>query len=827
MGHFGENEKHLPSYRQTYSWPLCPDIFIHMGGAMSRRVALNLSYLALFLACVYGAGCNGCSGAPANFNAVTVSTPTPVILQGGTAAISGVVANDTSGDGVSWSLTGVGSLTGATRTSVTYQAPATVAAETVVTVKATSVSFTSSSNTISITVEPTPSITTTSLPAASAGTNYTAQVSATGGVPPFTWSVVSGSLTSQLALNGSTTRTVTIGGIPLTQTTDNFTLQIKDSLGTTGQKALSIAIGAPLPLQVTTTSLPVGTAYAMYPRTQLQSSGGIPPVTWSLTTLPATFPPGLTLAANGIISGTPTATGNYTFGVLATDGETPAMTAPATLTIDIDNLSALSGNYAFEFSGFDSSGNGVAIAGSFTADGAGNITNGVDDVSSVAVAHVTEEFTGTYTLDAYGQGVLTFSSLSGSPAYAFTLGSTAIHGSIIRFDASGIRGSGDMQLRTVSTCTDTTLSGPYAFGLMGHQAATSDSAAGPLAIVGAFTATAASGSATTGSIASAEMDANTPAKVTAQDKVLSGTYQAASQAARCSMSLTSTLPNMDLAVYPISTTTAFLVSTDTVSSTTPMVIAGSMQQQVGAPFSTASGSTFSAGQTVAAAFTGSYYNSTAFVPDVALVSVTGTGSTSFSITATENRAGTVISTPPTGSSFIQGDLFGRVATTPTTPLDPVFYMISQNKAYALGETTANGEPDPFFGIFQPQTGGPFTAATISSNTLFVAGTGAPSAGSVPDASGIIEFGNNDATTGLMAGFETVSSSSSNVTGQVLEGDYTVPSTSSTSGIGTLAVIQPVTTPSGTASFVIISPSELLMITTTSGDANPVILHFKQ
>ena len=791
---------------------------------MSRRATLNLGYLALFSACVLGAGCRG---TPSNFNQVSISTATPVILQGGTAAILGSVANDASGDGVSWTLTGAGSLSGATKSSVTYQAPATVAAETVVTVKATSISFPSSFKTILITVEPPPAITTTSLPAANQGANYAAQVSATGGVPPFTWSVSAGSLTSQLALSASTARTVSITGIPLTQTTDNFTLKITDSRGNFGTQALSIAIGAPLPLQVTTTSLPAGVANQAYPTTKLQASGGVPPITWSLTTPANTFPPGLTLATDGTISGTPTATGNYSFSVLATDSEAPPMTAPATLAIVIDNLSALNGNYAFYLDGFDSSGNAVAIAGSFAADGAGNITKGVEDVSTMTAASMNQTFTGTYTLDGFGEGILTLSSLSGTPTYSFALNSTGTHAPLIRFDSSGVRGSGEMVLRTVSTCTSATLSGNYAFGLHGQQAQTSSSTAGPLAIVGSFVFSPPSGSATSGSISQAELDANTPTKVTVQDKLLSGTFQTTSQATRCSMTLTSTLPTMNFSVYPVSGSKAFLVETDTVSSINPTLVSGSMQQQVGAPFSSASGNTFSSGVTTVGAFTGSYYNGTAFVPDVAIFSITGTGAAGFSLSAIENRAGNVITTPATGSTFLQADQFGRVASASTTPYDPVSYMISQNTAYAITETTANGHPDPFFGVFTPQSGSPFTAATISSNTLFVAGTGAPSGPSVPDVSAPVAFANNDATTGLMAGLETVSSAVGNTASQVLEGNYTVPATSSASGAGTVTLIKPVTTPPGTASFVIISPSELLMITTTTGDANPVTLHFRQ
>ena len=73
------------------------------------------------------------------------------------------------------------------------------------------------------------------------------------------------------------------------------------------------------------------------------SSGGITPITWSVTT--GSLPTGLILnAATGVISGTPTGTfvGTDTFTVTATDSETPtAQTATAQLSITI-SVAALS-----------------------------------------------------------------------------------------------------------------------------------------------------------------------------------------------------------------------------------------------------------------------------------------------------------------------------------------------------------------------------------------------------------------------------------------------------------------------------------------------------
>src|SRR5260370_41874440 len=69
----------------------------------------------------------------------------------------------------------------------------------------------------------------------------------------------------------------------------------------------------------------------------------------------------------------------------------------------VDNA-ALNGNYAFSFSGLTGNG-GVssvyASAGRFTADGAGNLTNGELDTNTVAGRGPAPPFTATYPLSTH------------------------------------------------------------------------------------------------------------------------------------------------------------------------------------------------------------------------------------------------------------------------------------------------------------------------------------------------------------------------------------------------------------------------------------------
>ena len=71
------------------------------------------------------------------------------------------------------------------------------------------------------------------------------------------------------------------------------------------------------PLSITSPgTLPAGTKNVAY-NNPLQTSGGQPPITFQK--ISGSLPPGLNLSSTGAISGTPTASGTYSFTVRATD----------------------------------------------------------------------------------------------------------------------------------------------------------------------------------------------------------------------------------------------------------------------------------------------------------------------------------------------------------------------------------------------------------------------------------------------------------------------------------------------------------------------------
>jgi hypothetical protein len=495
------------------------------------------------------------------------------------------------------------------------------------------------------------------------------------------------------------------------------------------------------------------------------------------------------------------------------------MTAAASLSITVNNLGAVNGNYAFEFSGFNSGG-AVVVAGSFTADGAGNISNGVEDFNTMSGPPVNRAFKGTYTLGSDNRGQLSFSSLAGSPTYDFAIDSTGAHGRLIEFDSTGIRGSGQLEQRTVSTCAFNTINGNYAFGVSGEQTAVGGTAAGPAVVVGSFTAAAPSGVGGQGSIGPGEADSNAPTGVTPIPPSsggfggLSGTFQTSAQTTRCTMSFSSvnaSVGSMKFSVYPISASEAFLVEIDPVNpTTTPLLTVGKMLAQSPSLFPMTLGSSFTA--TSVGGLTGQLLSGTAYEPDQALVSLTGTGGSGYAISILENQGGTVTSYSPAGLSFFDVDIYGRVNPGISSPVGPVFYAINDNEAFCIGTIL----DDPFFGILEPQSAGPFAASQI--NGAFVLGTSSPATAPVEDLSGTVTLASTTATSGTVTGTADLSGSGGNVAAAAITGTYTGLDPTAGGGLLTLTLQTPFT-----GDLLVVSPTKVLILSTTPADVNPVLI----
>jgi Putative Ig domain len=177
-------------------------------------------------------------------------------------------------------------------------------------------------------------ISTTSVPTGLAGASYSVSLAATGGTPAYTWSISSGQLPSGLSLSASTG---IISGTPTASGTFSFGVTVNDA-GSPQQSATSTlgmsvtaAVQKVSALVMGPVTLPGATATQAYSAT-LAATGGTAPYSWSVSS--GLLPSGISMSAStGVISGTPTASGTFSFGVTVTDSTSPVQTASASASI--------------------------------------------------------------------------------------------------------------------------------------------------------------------------------------------------------------------------------------------------------------------------------------------------------------------------------------------------------------------------------------------------------------------------------------------------------------------------------------------------------------
>lgn len=180
-------------------------------------------------------------------------------------------------------------------------------------------------------------ITTSPLSSGTVGQAYSFSIQTSGGQAPITFSLASGSLPPGLSLSS----TGVISGTPTSSGTYIFTIRAMDSC-TTGAQSIqgnfSVTVNpAPCPVLsiASPSTLSTGTVGQGYSY-QLHTSGGQASVTFHIVS--GSLPPGLNLNLSGLISGTPTSSGNYSFRVSATDNcTTGAQSVQGTFTIQVQS----------------------------------------------------------------------------------------------------------------------------------------------------------------------------------------------------------------------------------------------------------------------------------------------------------------------------------------------------------------------------------------------------------------------------------------------------------------------------------------------------------
>ena len=188
----------------------------------------------------------------------------------------------------------------------------------------------SSARTLSLTIAPSAlAVTTTSLPTGEVGVAYSATLGASGGTPPYQWSIKTGALAAGLSLSASGS----ISGTPTATSAAPVTFELQDSSAPVLTQTVTLPLTVNAALAVTTTSVPAGEVGVAYAAT-LSASGGTPPYQWSIKT--GALAAGLSLTSTGSISGTPTATSAAAVTFELQDSSAPVLTQTVTLPLTVN-----------------------------------------------------------------------------------------------------------------------------------------------------------------------------------------------------------------------------------------------------------------------------------------------------------------------------------------------------------------------------------------------------------------------------------------------------------------------------------------------------------
>lgn len=749
------------------------------------------------------------STTPLNAGVINTAYTASLTATGGTAPYTWNVATGTLPKGLSLSTSGILSGTPTVAGSNSFTLKVADAAPTPQTAMLTAV-LVISDGTVFIT-------TSSPLPQGAINAAYSTSLTASGGTPPYTWSITSGNLPAGLTLNASTG---SISGTPTANGTFNITVQATDSASTpqtvTAALKLQVSDG---PLVITTTQLPAGqqgTAYSF----QLAAGGGIPPYVWSVDPT-APLPAGLTLSPSGLISGVPTGASNSNPGFIVTDSSTTASIKPNLLINPIPGTFP-DGTYAFVFNGIQeipittSPEIGIAINGTFTARG-GVVQSGVFDENTNLYPALTEQpiSGGTVTLNTDGLGQLALNLPSGVVTFAFAMPASEAPGqdSDIRLislgqSGSSIFGSGVFKPSQAIASTSA-IKGSYAFLLKGSNLGLAAAAglSGKQQAVACSIQTDGAGNITGG-----KCDSNLLGTLSSFS-TLTGTYSVDSQS-RGLMQITlssSSLPptTFNYSFYQVSPSELVSISIDPVTLDAPLV-AGSVLQQTGSPFSNASLPTTSVLQMNGLAPVGFLD----VAPDITLGLGTSDGNGTLAFTYDEYNgqpSGEVSSGNNLSLTYTVDPSTGRVGTNSSSGVGPTLYLIDNTRAWVLGSDKSASS-----GILESQTGAPFTNASF--NGAYLGGSLPLAISTILNETGLVQAdgnGNVIFTTDRTAPLGQIQYAFSQVLYQYLAGTYTVDKT------GRVVV----TTPDNvTRIFYVISPTKIAYLT---NDTNGYLGTFQQ
>ena len=164
----------------------------------------------------------------------------------------------------------------------------------------------------------------TVLPASEVGVPYSVDLDISGGTPPYSLALDTGTLPAGLNLAGEV-----ISGTPASAKRSRFILRVTDDAGASLTKRFNISVLGPV--SISNRSLPTGRVGRRY-KASLKAKAGQKPYAWSIVA--GSFPSGLTFdATSASISGTPLAMGDTNLSFQATDALGGVVQKTLTLSI--------------------------------------------------------------------------------------------------------------------------------------------------------------------------------------------------------------------------------------------------------------------------------------------------------------------------------------------------------------------------------------------------------------------------------------------------------------------------------------------------------------
>jgi hypothetical protein len=458
----------------------------------------------------------------------------------------------------------------------------------------------------------------------------------------------------------------------------------------------------------------------------------------------------------------------------------------------------LNGHYAFLLKGYDGDGD-VEFAGSFIADGKGNISGGVGDyVSGSGIYRAPNlSFTANYSVSPDNRASMTIaSSVSWMSGLTFTMSlasfdqGVAGRGEVISLDSSDQWLTGVLARQDPSAFSTGAISGNYAFGFGGLAFS-----GFPLETAGRFTANAGSitaGHADIYGIGLAESGAGTVTPE--QDVAFTGAYTVSANGR--GTAVLNGVPYGSLSFYVVSPDELLFIEVEQCATTCfdKSGISGTALRQSGGPFSTAQlkgTSVFSASRWDGGRTDGGI---------VAVGEEIFDGSGNVNEIRDQSDRGSISLSTMNGSYSVDANGLGRGSMKLSDRTQPrTFYLVSLGRAFVvdLGDYDA--------GSFEPQQPGAFSNASL---------TGPYAMGTLP---WDFNWGFTPASGAWTAdgtGYMTGTTDSKGGSGNGIHGTYLVSSNGRTT----------ITTTSASSSssdwvFYLVSPSKAVGIEVTVGAVN--------